>query len=457
MQKTMINDLTQGSVLKQLIRFSLPLILANALQICYNVVDMLFVGQFAGTDAQSAVSIGGQITMLMFSVFIGIAAAAQIYISQAVGAGKRDELNGIIGTAITMSLVVGGVLMLMIPLARPILTLMRTPESIMDQTVDYLVICCYINVLVALYNGLCGILQGMGDSSKPMIFVGIATVVNVVLDYLFVAVFHWGAAGAAWATIIGQSVACLCAVVYLYRHREAFGFDFKPASFIPQRRHLVQMVSIGIPVTAKNICINLSFLVVNAQINSMGVVAVAATGICQKLESLTQIVSRSVVDATASMSGQNMGAGKLDRIKKTVRCAFVICAVFGGVLIALFEVFPTQIFDLFSNDPEVIGCAVPYMVVAGITVLSYATMPAFIGFINGIGNTVLNMKIAIVDAVVARIVLSLLFGYVLDMGALGFLLGNALAGFVSVFWGGGYFLSGKWRKLIPAPREDELG
>ena len=454
-QQTLINDLTQGNVLKQLIRFSLPLMLANILQVGFNLVDMFFVGRFAGTDALSAVTIGGQLTMLMFSIFLGIATSGQIYVAQVVGAGKRKDLNGIIGNVVTMSIIAGAVLMLIIPLCKPVLRLMNTPEAILGETADYLIICSYVNILVALYNGLCGILRGLGDSTRPTIFVAVATIVNIVLDYVFVAIFRWGAAGAAWATLIGQSAACLFALVYLFRRREAFGFDFKLSSLLPCRKHMTVLLHIGVPVSVKSLCINFSMLFVNAQINGLGVLAVAVTGVSHKVQNLMLIMGNSMNDATASLVGQNIGAGKVERVKRTVWCALGFGMAYAAILVVLFLLFPEQIFSFFTNDAEVIAMAGPFMVVAAVTAITFGLMSPFLGLINGVGAATLNMIIAMADGVIARISLSLLFGYGLKMGALGFVLGNCLAGFVSGIGGGAYFLSGKWKNRAPMAGAEE--
>lgn len=445
-KQTLINDLTQGSVMRQLIRFTMPLMLTNALQVGYNLVDMFFVGQFAGTDALSAVSIGGQITMMMFFAFLGASMGGQIYVAQKVGAGRRDELNGIIGNTLTLCVIVGLAFMAVIPLAGPILRLIRTPEEVLSDAVDYLVICAAGNVLVALYNGFSGILRGMGDSTRPTIFVAVATAVNIVLDYVFVALLHWGAAGAAWATVIGQSMACFAALGYLTVKREQFGFDFRPASFRPQWRHMSVLLRIGVPVAAKNLFISLSMLFVNAQINGLGVVAVAVTGICAKLQSVMNIVTQSLMDGTSSLVGQNIGSGKTERVSATVWCALLVGTVFCGMLAVLFLLFPQQIFHIFSDDAAVLAQAPVFMQVSALFVMTCAWMCPTIGLINGVGFTMLNMVIAVADGVAARIALSLLFGYTLHMGALGFFLGNGLAGFVSVIGGGAYFLSGRWKK-----------
>lgn len=445
-EKTLINDLTQGSVMGRLVRFTLPLMLANALQVCYNLVDMFFVGQFAGTDAQSAVSIASNVTTLMFFCFMGIAAGGQIYVAQTVGSGRLRELGQIVGNSLTLCVITSLILMLAIPLARPILRLINTPESIMDMTVNYLVICTAGNLMVALYNGLCGVLRGMGDSFHPTLFVTIATVVNIVLDYLFVAVIPWGAAGAALATVIGQTVACLFALGYLFIKRSSFGFDFELSAFLLRTRHVRVILRIGAPIALKNIFINLSVIFVNAQINSLGVIAVAVTGICAKLQSLMQVVSQAMMDGTASMVGQNIGAGKNRQASRVVWDAVLVGLIFAVVLSALFLLLPYQIFGIFSHDQAVVSLARPFMAVCAVNVFAGALMAPTMGLINGVGDTLYNMGVAIADGVVARLALSLLFGYAMSMGALGFFLGNCLAGFVSVLGGGVYFLLGWWKR-----------
>ncbi len=449
-KSSMSLDLTQGHIPIKLIRFTLPIMLANAFQVAFNLVDMFFIGRFAGTDALSAVSVGGQLTTLMFSFFMGVATAGQICTAQAVGSGQKEDLNRLIGNTITLSILVGAVLMLIIPLAGPILRLMNTPEAILPETVRYVVICSAVNVLISLYNGLSGVLRGMGDSRSPTIFVAIATVINIVLDYLFIARFRWGVAGAAWATILGQSAACLFALVYLYRRRAEFGFDFHLRSLVPSRRHLAALLSIGAPIASKTFFINGSFLFVSAQINSLGVLAVAVTGISQKIQHIMSIISMAMNDGTASMVGQCFAAGDKARVRSTVWCATGLSLIFCAALIILFLAAPQWIFGLFTDDPEVLSMAPDFMKVCCLAILSLTLMCPTIGLINGVGNAKLNLIISVIDGVVARLVLSFLLGYTFRMGALGFFLGNTLAGYVTVIWGGIYFLSNRWeqRRLV---------
>ncbi len=206
------------------------------------------------------------------------------------------------------------------------------------------------------------------------------------------------------------------------------------------------ILRIGTPITVKNMCFTLSMIFVNAQINSLGVVAVAVTGICSKLQSLMQVVSQAMMDGTSAMVGQNVGAGKHSQVRRVVWDACLVGLVFAAVLGAVFLLFPYGIFSIFSNDETVIALARPFMAVCAINVFAGALMSPTMGLINGVGDTGYNMIVAIADGVVARIALSLLFGYGLSMGALGFFLGNCLAGFVSVLGGGVYFLRGWWKR-----------
>jgi len=444
--ETLINDLTQGSIPRKLLRFTAPMMLANTLQVCFNLVDMFFVGRFAGTDALSAVSIGGQLTTFMYIFYIGIATAGQICIAQAVGAGRRSVMNGMIGNVLTLSALTGAILMVVLPLMYPILRAINTPDSILTSTSNYLAISVWFNIPVAMYNGLSGILRGMGDSRHPTIFVSIGTVVNIFLDYVFIALFRWGVVGAALATVIGQTAAFGTSLIYLYRNRKAFGFDFRLASLRPEKKYMSQLLRVGMPITAKNAFINGSFLVINAQINHIGVIAVAVMGICQKLQSIINIIGMAMHDGTGSMVGQNFAAGDNARVRKSVWNATGICVVFCACLCLLFLLFPQTIFGLFTNDPEVIALAPPFMGVCCIIMIGFSLMSPVIGLINGVGNTKLNMYISIADGVAARLSLAMLLGYGFDMGAIGFFLGNSLAGFVTVICGWIYFLSGKWEK-----------
>ena len=454
MEHTLIRDLTQGSVSRQLIRFSLPFLLANLLQLVYSLVDMVFVGQVVGSTGLAAVSVGSQLTMLFCTLGMGFATGGQIYISQQVGKGDRAGLQATIGTLFTsLTLLAAAVTVVGCLFCRPLLKLLNTPGEAMGQASSYLFVCSLGMFFIFGYNSLCAVLRGMGDSRHPLMFVAIATVINIVLDYLFVVVLGLAAQGAALATVIGQACSFLFAVSLLYRNRESFAFDFKPSSFAIHPERAKALVKLSLPIALQQNAITISMLYVNAQINSLGLIAVAVAGIGQKIQHVVGVITNAMQASAATMIGQNMGAGKTERVYRVLYVCWGVCLGTAAVASAIFLLFPTQIFACFDQNPEVLACAPSFLSIVCVMVFSFAAMCPTNGLINGIGFTTLNLAIALLDGVVARIGLSLFFGRYLGLGVNGYYLGNALAGYVSVLLGLLYFLSGRWKKrrlLSPA-------
>lgn len=444
---SLINNLTEGPVFKQLIRFSMPFILANLLQTLYNLVDMIIVGHFVGSVGLSAVSTSGNVTMLIMNFGTGFAAGGQIIISQLVGADKKGDLKYAAGTLSTVVALVGVLFTVLgVTLAAPVLSLMNTPAEAMSEAVDYLVICSFGMIFIYGYNTVCSILRGLGDSVRPMVFVAVAAVLNLGLDLLFVGPLGMASAGAALATVISQCGAFIASVIYLYIKRASFIPGFSIKSFIPNRKYLGLTFRLGTPTALMHSSITLSFLFINAFINAYGLVASAVSGVGGKLNSIMSIITSSLQSSGGAMIAQNMGAGKPERVKKVINASLAISLAMFVIVAALSLLFPTQIFSLFNNEPEVLAMAPEYMRIAVITYLSFALMEPFLALINGVGFASLNFIIALLDAVVARIGLSLLLANTFGMGLSGFWLGSALAGFVSVFMAGGYYLTGRWKK-----------
>lgn len=443
----MINDMTQGHLARQLVAFSVPFVLANLLQSLYTMVDLAIVGQFVGSNALSAVSTSGHITLLLYAVGIGFGSGGQILISQLVGQKDLKGLRATIGTMMTTVTVVSVLLAVIGAVTAPILlALLQTPPEAMEQAISYMTICCIGVPFTYIYASLSAVLRGMGDSKRPLIFILVASLTNVALDLLFVAVLKWEAAGAAWATVLSQMVSAVFAFVYLYRRRGEFGFDFKPSSFAVHKDKLATMTRLSLPLVFMNLFINLSVMYMISCVNVFGVAASAATGVGSKLINLACIISNAIMSATATLVGQNMGAGRQDRVIKTIYIGWLICLGFCAVLMAVSLLFPKAIFGLFSSDPEVLAYAPSYMRIAIWMYLSFALMAPVLGLINGVGFTSLNMIVAILDGVVARLGLCFLLGYGLNMGLHGFWWATALAGYVSVIIPSIYFFAGSWKK-----------
>lgn len=445
--KSIINDLTTGPLFKQLVLFTLPIAGANLLQTLYTIVDLWVVGRFTGSEVIAAVSTSGQIIMLANSIAVGMGNGGQVLVSQLLGAGERSRLKYAIGTLLSVGLMAS----LAVAAAGALgwstwLGLMQTPQEALIPAKSYLLICC-IGLPFVYCNGiLCAIFRGLGNSRQPMYILGVSTGVNVVLDLLFVAVFRWSAAGAAAATVIAQFIAFVYAFAFLYIHREDVDFDFRASSFRIDPDLLKSGLRLGAPLVVMNTAIDLSVMAITAMVNTYGVVAAAVMGIGSKITNLLNVAGSSIMSADASMVAQNFAAGKLDRVRRTVWLGMGVAMGFFVVLGPMMLLFPVQIFSIFTSDADVLAMAPDYMKIAFWTFLSISLMPSVLALINGVGFTSLNLFIALLDGVVARIGLAILFGNVMGMGLQGYWWGFSAAGYVSVFLPFAYFMSNHWTK-----------
>jgi putative MATE family efflux protein len=446
-EKSMIRDMTRGSVLKNLIAFAIPFMLSNLLQTVYSMVDMIVVGQFVGSIGLSAVTISSQIIMFMTSLTMGFTTGGQILISQQVGIHNKEGLNSTIGTLFSTVAVLGVLLsVVVIALYRPLLEILNTPAESWDQACQYTVICGAGNIFTCGYITVSAILQGMGDSKKPLMFIGIASVLNIILDLLFVAVFRWASAGAAWATIIGQAVSFITSIIYLYRRKESFGFDFKFSSFRFDKNILKILLRLGLPLGLQNSAISISMMFVSHFVNAFGLAAASTFGVGRRVEMIPEMLSQSLSMATSTIIGQNMAAGNIQRSRKAIHITLACNTVVYIVFAIIFGIFPKEIFSVFTTDIDVLNMAPLFISTVLVSFPAFAIMDAYLPFIQGIGNAKVSLIFAILDGVVSRIGLSLLFGFVLNWGLYGFFLGYALAAYSTAVPSAIYFYSGVWKK-----------
>ena len=449
-QNTMIRDFTTGDPMKQLITFSLPFMLSNLLQQAYTLADMAIVGQFVGSAGLTAASNGGEIIAFFLFICMGFTSSGQIIVSQHIGAGSRDKLQAAIGTMFTFTFLLGIVFTVLPPIiAMPLLELIKVPEEALPGAFDYVLVCCCGNIPVFGYNAISAALRGMGDSKHPTIFVIIASVINVGLDLLFVGPWQMGCFGAALATVISQCIAFVVSLIFVYRHRDMFGFDFKPKSFKMDSEQLSTLVKLGIPIALQSCAVSISMMFVNAMINVYGVIVASVTAVGNKITIVATICCGALNTAGASIIAQNFAAGKLGRVSRTLLDILILGLAFTVLLSLLVVAFPEQIFGLFNRDPEVLSMCGSYVPIAVLNLISFATRSAAFAFINGIGFSSMAFIGGILDGLVARIGLTVLFGDVLEMGVFGLWLGSSLAGYVFMFIGGFYYLSGRWKKRKP--------
>ena len=445
-QNRIIRDLTSGSVPKTLISFSLPLFLSGLLQMVYNMVDMIIVGQFVGTGGLSAVAIGGEVLMLITFVAMGFSNAGQILISRYVGGRRYDLVGEMVGTLFTLLESLAFIIMIIFLFSyQGILRWLNTPDDIWEYTRQYSITCVFGIPFIYGYNLVSAILRGMGDSKHPFLFIALASVINVVLDILLVWPAGLGPFGAALATVIGQAVSFLFALRLLYKNREHIHFDFHPSHFRIGKKVIRNLLSLGIPMVIQSAAITFSMLFVNSYINTYGTVAVAVTGVARKLESMISVVSQAISSAGGAMISQALGARKTERVPKIVFHALWIVAIPSGIFALITWLKPEWLFGLFSSDPAVMEMALTYVPVAMIQYLGCTLRPPSFALINGSGNSKLNLLVALLDGIFCRIGLSLLLGVVLSMGIRGFWYGNSLSGLVPFLIGTGYLLSGRWK------------
>ena len=445
--KTLSKNFTEGSIPRQLILFALPFMASNALQVLYSTVDMIIVGEYVGTAGLSAVAQSSQILNFATMVCFGFSNGGQVLISQALGAGKRREMNDIIGTMFSLIVILAAALSGIILSARDlIMTLMNMPAESRDMALDYLVICGAGLIFTAGYNMVSAVLRGMGDSKRPFIFISIASVINLVLDILFTGIWGWGVAGAAWATIIGQAVSFVFSLFYLYRNREGFGFDFHLSNLGINRKYAGMILSLGTPMAIQSGCINISMLYVNSMVNDLGVVASATFGVGIRIDDIANRVSQGIHLAATPMISQNIAARKEERAQRVVHCAWVFSGTLTVIFMVLYVVFGKQLFMVFSDDPAVHEMSGVFIRAILWMFPALAVMRGTSAFIQGIGNAKLSMLLAMLDGVVLRIGLSWLCGVVLGWGFYGFVLGFGAAAYGCAIPGLIYFLSGVWKK-----------
>ncbi len=446
--KTLITDFTSGSIPKQLVTFATPLFLSSLLQIVYSMVDMIVVGHAMGKMGISAVSVGGDIANFLTFIAMGFSNAGSVIISKYIGAKKRDLIGRFILNMFMLLFVIavvfGAVCLFFI---NNLLDLMNTPKESEAEAFGYAVVSICGMIFIFGYNAISAVLRGLGDSKHPFIFISIAAVLNIFLDILFVLIIPLGATGAALATVISQCVSFLSCLVFLYYKRSSLGFSLNLSDLKhPNKSMLLDLTKLGIPMAIKSASIHFSKLFVNSWINSYGVAVSAFAGIANKISSISNLISNSLNTAGSSMVGQNIGAKRYERVPKICLTITAITMGIAAVLSIAFYAFPEGIFGIFTSDKAVLKIGTEYLPIAVLMFFGSACRSPANALVNGSGNYKVNFATAIFDGIILRIGLSVLFGIALNMGYLGFWLGDALAGFTPMFIGIVFYLTGAWKE-----------
>lgn len=350
--KEMEKNLTSGSVFQNIVWFSLPYLLSYFLQTLYGMADLFIIGQFEGVAGTTAVSIGSQVMHMITVMIVGLAMGSTVSIAQAVGANNKKQASLSVGNTVTLfmglSVVLSAVLLLFV---RPIVTVMSTPEEAVSGTVLYLTICFLGIPFITAYNIISSIFRGLGDSRSPMYFIAAACVANIVLDYLFIGYFHLGPAGAALGTTLAQAVSVVIALLAISRQKS--GITLCKNDFRPRKSVMGQLLQIGIPVALQDGFIQIAFIVITIIANRRGLSAAAAVGIVEKMISFLFLVPSSMLSTVSALCAQNIGAGKEDRARETLRYAIMIAAGFGILVSILIQFIAEPAVGLFTVDATV--------------------------------------------------------------------------------------------------------
>ncbi|MBQ3006805.1 MAG: MATE family efflux transporter [Clostridia bacterium] len=440
-------DLTQGSVGKQLMKFAIPFLLSNLLQAFYSVADMIIVGRLCGTHGITGVNIGSQINILVTGAALGLAVGGTVLIAQYGGAKKFDDQRKTIGTLFTAYMILSVICTaVMLLLGTTLLDILKTPEVAYIEAQNYYMICMSGLVFMFAYNVISAILRGMGDSKRPLYFVLIATIVNIIGDIILVGPFKMGAAGAAYATVGAQALSVILSLIYLAKNN--FFVGFKKNDFIIDKEKLKMLLKIGLPSSVQQVVVSFSFLSLTALVNSLpnADIASACQGIGGKVNSFAILPALAMSNAVSSMAGQNIGAGEHTRAKKTMMTGMGIAFAISIFVFAIVEIFPQPIISLFDTNPEVINIGSEYM---RFIALDYLFVP-FVFCMNGLAIGAGYTNFALFNACFSSILVRVPFAYLVvqftELGFNGIGLATGLASFASIIVGIIFVCSGKWKK-----------
>ena len=395
------NDFTQGSILKKLAAFMLPILGALVLQAAYGAVDLLVVGRFGSTIGLSAVSTGSQVLNLVTFVVTQLAMGVTVLIARYLGEKKPELIGSVIGGAAVVFTLLSAVLfVVMVGFARSISVLMQAPAEAVALTASYVRICGSGIFFIVAYNLLAAVFRGLGDSKSPLLFVLVACVVNIIGDLVLVAGFHLDAAGAAIATVAAQAVSVVCAVVILLKKKLPFTIRKSDFRLNLQSR---KFLSIGLPLALQEFLTQLSFLALCAFVNRLGLEASSGYGVACKIVNFAMLIPSSLMQSMASFVSQNMGAGNPKRAKKAMFTGIGIGLAFGCAMFALVFFRGDLLSNVFTTDAAVIQNAFAYLKGFAPETLATAVLFSMVGYFNGSDKTVWVMVQGLVQTLLVRL------------------------------------------------------
>ncbi|MBQ8159338.1 MAG: MATE family efflux transporter [Clostridia bacterium] len=456
-----VQDMTSGTPMSGLIRFSLPLLIGNFAQQLYNTVDSMIVGKYIGDTALAAVGTSGPILNLMIVLFLGIATGAGILSAQFFGAKEKDRLSQLCGSAIIMTFL-SGLIMSFIGYftASFMISLMAPPEQVGIGAVTYLQIIFLGMIGSAAYNIFSGILRGMGDSVHPLIYLVIASLLNIVLDLFFVRNLALGIAGVAWATIIAQAVSGALCLIRMFRMKDVVVIDAH--SFVPDMRLVGKLVSLGLPAGITSAIFSLSSIIVQNLTNSMGEMMIAANVAVMKVDGFVMLPNFTFGTAITTYVGQNIGAGKTERIRPGTRDMMKLALICAGALVTSILLFGRGLISMFTDTESVIMLGARGLRWLAFGYLTFAVSQVLQGVMRGAGETVIPMWISVFTTVILRMPLAYVLAAMTrsDLWPTGhpdaifssLLISWTVTMMLSIF----FYRKGNWKKHLPESMREAI-
>lgn len=395
-------DMTEGTPWKKIVVFTLPMLIGNIAQQLYSTVDSIVVGKYVGDNALAAVGSAGPILNLLLVLFIGISMGASIMVAQYFGAKQREELSYTIGNCIVLTGIASLIIMAISPIiTRPLLELLDTPASIIDWCEDYLMILFLGCAGSAFYNILSGILRGLGDAFWALVVLLISTVINIVLDIVFVANFNLGVSGVAWATIIAQAVSAILCFLRLASLKEIF--DLKPQYMVLKQKFSMGVIRLGLPSGLTQAIFSMAMIVVQALTNSFGEMFIAANVIIMRVDGFAMLPNFSFGTAMTTYAGQNVGARNMERVTKGAKQGTILAVATSATLTGLILIFGKFLMGIFTDTAELVELSRNMMGIIALGYVAMAVTQSLSGVMRGAGDTMTPMWISLFTTIVVRL------------------------------------------------------
>ncbi len=440
-----IKNLTEGPVARKLYRFALPIICTNLLQAVYNLVDMIIVGQVLGSAGITAVNVGGQIVLIVFSIVNAYSIAEASLAGQLIGSGNKKEIPRMVNSVMLFSLITATCLIAgLIAFSTPLLHAMNVPEEAFAGTRSYLIIYLCGTYFVYIYNVLYGLLRGLGNSTTPMLFALISTGVNIVLDLLLVAALRLGTGGAALATILSQALSMILMIWYTQKKVSVYHFILKELRIA--KEWLAASLKLGLPQMCQFVLTNISFLLISALINSYGVESAAAVGAINKIYTFAVLPGQAMMASLVTMTAQNLPGKNYARIRKGLCYGILLSGLISLAVFTVCQLFPGQLLSAFTSEAGVIAVGIPFMRIFIWVVLVENVMFCFNGHLAGAGYTHITMTAALIGAFVFRFGFAYLLSRATPLGFNGIACAYIIAPGFQLVVGFLYTLSGRWKK-----------